>query len=150
MAWCALFVGHPPVSHQADPTRGYVTACFPRPEKSSVFCSCASALHAGPCQASAFSHQERALCSPCASAWRANAPAEQHYPGADPCYLQANNTDPQTHSRKGIPTWHCLFPQSSSKAAPQHCPTLLSLRRSWQYVPTFVKSMPSAVGGIND
>lgn len=57
----------------------------------------------------------------------ANALAEQHYPGADPCYLQANNTDPQTPSRKGIPVWHCLFPQSPSKAAPQDCPALLLL-----------------------
>lgn len=58
---------------------------------------------------------------------RANAPAEQHYPGADPWYLQANNTDPQTPSRKGIPVWHCLFLQSPSKAAPQDCPALLCL-----------------------
>lgn len=35
---------------------------------------------------------------------------------------------PATPSKKGIPAWHCFFPQSPSKAAPQDCPALLCLR----------------------
>lgn len=144
MAWCALFPALPPVSHQVDPTRGHVTSCFLHLELSSVVCSCASALHPGSCQAHAFSHQERALCSPCASAWRgrANAPAEQHYQGADPCYLQANHTDPWTPAGKASQSDIAFSPKPKKSNPSGLLCTPKSLRYSWQNVPKFDKTCP--------
>lgn len=79
----------------------------------------------------------------------ANALAEQHYPGADLCYLQANNTDPQTPSRKGIPVWHCLFPKAQAK---QLFRTALHSSGSEPLLTKRAKicqNMPSVIGGIN-
>lgn len=151
MAWCALFPAHPPVSHLADPTREHVTSCFPHLGKSSAVCSCASALHPGPCQAHAFSPQERDLCSPHASAWRGrvNAAAEQHYPGAEPCSLQANNTDPRPPAGR-VSQPDVAFSPKPKQSSPLGLPCTPLSEALLTKCAKICQNVPSVVRGIND